>query len=57
MIPSLGSASSLWMLILLLLVALSAVSSNCCTCPSTRCSIPQWPCCNKKSKWWNSVFG
>ncbi|XP_044251110.1 uncharacterized protein [Drosophila takahashii] len=47
----------LWLVMLLLLMELVEVWSSCCACPATRCKIPQWPCCNKKSKWYHSVFG
>ncbi|XP_070133336.1 uncharacterized protein [Drosophila bipectinata] len=47
-------------LVLLLLLINSffiSVRSRCCSCPAPRCSIPQWPCCNKKSKWWHNILG
>ncbi|XP_044316175.1 uncharacterized protein LOC123037794 [Drosophila rhopaloa] len=56
MIPSLSPVSS-WLVMLLILMQLIEVWPNCCSCPSVRCKIPQWPCCDKKSKWWNSFFG
>ncbi|XP_044572531.1 uncharacterized protein LOC116656004, partial [Drosophila ananassae] len=47
-----------WILLLLLISPLFiGVWSACCKCPTTRCSVPQWPCCNKKSRWWHNVLG
>ncbi|XP_036676747.1 uncharacterized protein [Drosophila suzukii] len=56
MIPPLGSAL-IWLVVLLLLMELAEVWSSCCACPAARCKIPQWPCCNKKSKWYHEIFG
>ncbi|XP_039226989.1 uncharacterized protein LOC120320680 [Drosophila yakuba] len=56
MIPSLCSSVS-WLVVLLILMELVEVWSTCCTCPSARCNIPQWPCCNKNTKWFNFMLG
>ncbi|XP_068151009.1 uncharacterized protein [Drosophila tropicalis] len=32
-------------------------SHGCCACPSDSCSLAQWPCCTKKTKWWIKIFG
>ncbi|XP_041675033.1 uncharacterized protein LOC121530266 [Drosophila eugracilis] len=57
MIPSLSGFTIWAVLLMLLLMELVEVWSHCCHCPSTRCNIPQWPCCDKNSKWYHSFFG